>query len=69
MILIEPADCAVRFQMRMLDPRRDVGGLMNDVGIGETGLDVADMAMDFRHDIALRLFNASLRALVVNNRR
>ncbi len=58
----------MRFQMRVLDPLRDVGALVLDVGCGKSGVDVADMAMDFADDVAPRSADARFRPLVVKDR-
>ena len=65
---VEPADRAVRFQMRMLDALRDIGGLVDDVGLRKALVDIADMAVDLGHDIAPRVVDARLRPLVVEDR-
>ena len=43
----------MRLQMGVLDARREVGALVDDVGFGETRFDVADFAVQFEQDVAV----------------
>ena len=67
--LVQPADRAVRFQMRMLNAVRHIGALVNDGGLGKSRFDVADIAVNLADDVALRVVDARLRPLVVKDRR
>ncbi len=67
--LVEPADRAVRFQMRVLDAVRQISAFVHDIGLGKSLLDVADIAVDLAGDVALRIVDARFRSLVVNDRR
>lgn len=39
--VFHPGDRTVRLEVRVLNPRREVGAFVDDVGLGEPGLDVA----------------------------
>ena len=65
-IRVQPADRAMRLQMRVLHPLDGVDAFMDDVGFGEAGLDVADMAVHFGDDVALGVGDARRRRLVVD---
>ena len=65
--LVEPADGAMGLQVRVLHPLGDVGPLVDNVGFRKAGVDIADMAVQFAGDVALRIVDARLRALVVDH--
>src|ERR1700716_3122166 len=66
--LIQPSDSAMRFEMRMLHPLRQVGALMDDVCLGKAGFDIADVSVQLRDDVALRIGDPRGSGLVVNDR-
>ena len=61
---VEPADGAMGLQVRVLNPLGDVGPLVANIGLGKAFIDIADMAVQFAGDIALRIVDARFRALV-----
>ena len=67
--VIEPGDCAVGFEMGVLDALGDVGSLVDEIGLRETPLDIADVAVDLGEDIARGIEDARLRPVVVDDRR
>ena len=56
------------FQVRVLDPLRHIGALVDHVGLGESQFDVADVAVDLAGDVTPRIMDAALRSFVVNDR-
>ena len=68
-VVVEPADGAMRLQMRVLHPLDGIDAFVDEVGLGEAGFDVADVAMQFGDDIALGVGDARGRRFVVQQRR
>ena len=68
-IVVEPGDRAMRLEMRVLDAMRGVSALVDYVGLFESRLDVADVAVNFEQDILPGAPDAGLRALVVDDGR
>jgi hypothetical protein len=52
----------------MLHPLRQVGALMDDVCLGKAGFDIADVSVQLRGDVALRIGDPRGSGLVVNDR-
>ncbi len=44
---------AVRLEVRVLDARREVRALVDDVGFSETGCHIADLTVQFEQDVAV----------------
>ena len=66
--LVDPADGAVRLQMRVLHARREIGAFVDDVGLGEAPVDVAAAAVLLGDDVAPGVGDARFRPLVVDDR-
>ncbi len=56
----------MRLEMGVLDPLDGVDALVDDIGCGEAGIDIADMAMHLGDDVALRVSDPGRRRLVVD---
>ena len=50
--VLHPGDRTVRLEVGVLDAGREVRALVDHVGLGETGCDVADLAVQFEQDVA-----------------
>src|SRR3984957_4487678 len=57
-IRILPTNSAVSLQMGVLNALRNVNAFMNGISFRKPRLDVADMAVNLGHDVALRIANA-----------
>ncbi len=69
-VLVEPGDGSVRLQTGVLPALGAEGVLVDDVGLGEAGLDVADLAVRLAHHIVLGAGDpVDLRVLVVDHGR
>ena len=67
--VVEPGYRAMRLEMRVLHAMSRVSALVDDVGLFESLLDVANLAVYFEQDISSRAPDARFRALVVNDGR
>ena len=68
-VIREPADGAMRLQMRVLDALGRVGAFIHLRRRREPGFHVADVAMHLRQDVALRVQDAGGNRLVVQHGR
>ena len=64
---IDPGEAAMGFQRGMLDALGGERCLIGDRGLGQRGGDIAEFAVGFRHDVALRVGDAMFRGLVAVN--
>ena len=68
LVFVDPGDRAVRLQVRVLATVRRVRTFVDGIRPGKTSFDVADTTVDFDQDVALRVANESVHALVMDGR-
>ena len=66
---IDPGEAAMGFQRGVLDALGGEGALIGDGGLRQRGRDIAEFAVGFGDDIALRIGDAVFRRLVAVDRR
>jgi hypothetical protein len=65
--VVEPRNRTMCLEMNVLYAMRRVGALVDDVGLFESILDVANLAVDFDQDVSSRKPDARFAALVMND--
>ena len=66
---IDPGETAMGFQRGVLDALGGERTFVGDGGLRKRAGDIAELAMGFRHDVALRVGDAMFRRLVAVNER
>jgi hypothetical protein len=69
LVIVEPRDRLVRLEVGVLYPVGRVLGLVDDVGLGEAGPDVAEASVQVEQDVALGMADERVRRLLVVDHR